>query len=462
MFLRQSFALLAFASVATFGSGQAFQQVAAASQADLERALQELAAVERRIADERIPLSRELNQLESEVIAKRREAQRATARTGNQASDLAALQNEARLRRDDVVYMSNLLNEYIRAFDTRIQSAERPQYVETITAALRAPEDDNLSAADRFQRQIAVVQASITRMRQIIGGATFDGQALGQNDVVEQGRFALVGPLAFFSSTDGSSGLAQMRPNSEMPVVRELPPRFAASIRQITQTGSGPLPLDPTLGNALQIELSRDTFVQHVRKGGVVMIFILTLAGAALLVALFKVFEISSVKRPRPGQVQEIIDLVRAGKRDAALAKAEAISGPYGDLLTAGVKHSGEDKELLEEILYERLLATQPRLERFLAFIALTAGAAPLLGLLGTVTGMIKTFQLITVFGTGDAKNLSSGISEALITTEFGLYVAIPALLAHGLLSRLAKGTLSDMEQTSVSFVNSVPHKDSL
>ena len=84
-----------------------------------------------------------------------------------------------------------------------------------------------------------------------------------------------------------------------------------------------------------------------------------------------------------------------------------------------------------------------------------------MLGLLGTVTGMIQTFKLITVFGTGDAKSLSSGISEALITTEFGLYVAIPALLAQALLSRKAKGTLSEMEQTSVAFVNGLANRRS-
>jgi biopolymer transport protein ExbB len=130
------------------------------------------------------------------------------------------------------------------------------------------------------------------------------------------------------------------------------------------------------------------------------------------------------------------------------------VDGPFGDVLLAGVQHAREEKELLEEVLYEKLLGAQPKLERMLAFVALTAAAAPLLGLLGTVTGMIRTFKLITVFGTGDAKQLSSGISEALITTEFGLYIAVPALLAHALLARLAKGKLSDIEQTSVAFVN--------
>ena len=88
--------------------------------------------------------------------------------------------------------------------------------------------------------------------------------------------------------------------------------------------------------------------------------------------------------------------------------------------------------------------------------MALTAAAAPLLGLLGTVTGMIKTFNLITIFGTGDAKSLSSGISEALVTTELGLVVAIPSLILHGLLSRMARQKLGDMEQTAVGFINGV------
>ena len=69
---------------------------------------------------------------------------------------------------------------------------------------------------------------------------------------------------------------------------------------------------------------------------------------------------------------------------------------------------------------------------------------------------MIKTFNLITIFGTGDAKSLSSGISEALVTTELGLIVAIPSLIMHGLLSRMARQKVGDMEQAAVSFTNGV------
>jgi biopolymer transport protein ExbB len=107
-------------------------------------------------------------------------------------------------------------------------------------------------------------------------------------------------------------------------------------------------------------------------------------------------------------------------------------------------------------MLFERILRVRPRLERFLPFLAITAAAAPLLGLLGTVIGMIKTFQLITIFGTGDAKSLSSGISEALVTTALGLCVAIPTLILHGALSRMARHKVGLLEQISVAFVNGV------
>ena len=98
------------------------------------------------------------------------------------------------------------------------------------------------------------------------------------------------------------------------------------------------------------------------------------------------------------------------------------------------------------------ILHRKPQLERFLPWLSVTAAATPLMGLLGTVVGMIKTFTLITIFGSGDPKALSSGISEALVTTELGLVVAIPTLIIHGALLRLAKRRISAMELTATEF----------
>jgi biopolymer transport protein ExbB len=97
------------------------------------------------------------------------------------------------------------------------------------------------------------------------------------------------------------------------------------------------------------------------------------------------------------------------------------------------------------------MLRELPRLERFITPLKVLAAVAPLLGLLGTVTGMIKTFQVITVFGTGDPRLMAGGISEALVTTQLGLMVAIPVLVAAGLLARRAQRIAGDMEEKAVA-----------
>ena len=133
---------------------------------------------------------------------------------------------------------------------------------------------------------------------------------------------------------------------------------------------------------------------------------------------------------------------------------AASIRGPAGEMLSAGIEHIQEPRDLVEEIMYEKILAAKLKLQSFLPFVAISASSAPLLGLLGTVTGIINTFKLITIFGSGDVKTLSGGISEALITTEFGLIVAIPSLLFHAFLSRKARGMLDQMEKAAVSLIN--------
>ena len=113
-------------------------------------------------------------------------------------------------------------------------------------------------------------------------------------------------------------------------------------------------------------------------------------------------------------------------------------------------------KETLERAVSEAAL----RLETGLGVVASALSGAPVLGLLGTVTGMMETFRLITVFGSGDARQLASGISEALITTEYGLVVAIPALILHALLSRKVQGVKSTMEMTSLAFLNGIKNHE--
>ena len=191
-------------------------------------------------------------------------------------------------------------------------------------------------------------------------------------------------------------------------------------------------------------------------KGGPVMWPIFALAGAALLVVLAKWLSMAFVRRPQRKALERLLEAVRSGQQSAAVDQAEAVGGPAGAMLKAGAEHLGEPRELVEEVMFEQVLQTRLRLNGWLPFVAICATSAPLLGLLGTVTGIMNTFTLMTVYGTGDPKTLSSGISEALITTEYGLIVAIPSLLLHAFLSRRAKGIVDDMEKAAVAFLNQV------
>jgi len=129
---------------------------------------------------------------------------------------------------------------------------------------------------------------------------------------------------------------------------------------------------------------------------------------------------------------------------------------PVPRVLLAGVKNRDMGREELENVLQEAILNEIPNLERFLSTLGMLAAISPLLGLLGTVTGMINTFHSITYYGTGDPRMMSAGISEALITTMLGLSVAIPVMLCHTLLSRKVENMIAQMEKKAVAFVNTL------
>ncbi|MFM7297239.1 MAG: MotA/TolQ/ExbB proton channel family protein, partial [Planctomycetota bacterium] len=301
-------------------------------------------------------------------------------------------------------------------------------------------------------------EASIGRLEDALGGTRFEGTAVDTSGTVKPGTFVMAGPVAMFRSTDGLAvGLAEQRLGSLEPAVIAFgKPEDAAAAAELVQTGSGKLPFDASQGNATKVEAIEETLLEHIFAGGPIMWPILGLAGAAILVALYKWARMAVLRMPSRRQIDALVEALAA--RDAKLAKERvaAIRGPVGEMLGVGVEHLNEPKELIEEVMYEKMLATKLKLNSMLPFVAISASAAPLLGLLGTVTGIMNTFSLMTVFGTGDVKTLSSGISEALITTEYGLIVAIPSLLLHAFLSRKARGVQDEMEKAAIAMMNQV------
>ncbi len=427
---------------------------------DLDQALEQLAAARTEVESQVVPLSQEVARLEQQVLEQRLAVQKAERFQENALVELNALKTQAKGRAEEVKFTDALLSEYERAFRVRIHVAEQERWKPMLEAAAQAAVSTELTPAERLVRRMELLKGSLGRLKSAAGGEVFEAKVLSPAGRLEPGRVALVGPVGMFSSQDGSlNGLVQQEINKADPTAFPLPASLTDGVRALVSSGTGLLAVDPTQGNAVKMASTKETIGEHILKGGVVMWPILAMAAIALLVAAAKWLQLSRVRLASTADLQVVLNHLKQRSTDRALSHARTIPGPAGDLLVTAVEHSDEKKEYLEEVLYERMLAAKPGLESLLPFIALTAAAAPLLGLLGTVTGMISTFNMISLFGTGDPKTLSGGISEALITTEFGLYVAIPAVLAHAFLSRKAKGVLGSMEQTAVGFINGIPEK---
>lgn len=434
------------------------ESLAAATQADLRAALDELAALRREIEAERLPLARRRTELEQEVLAARAALERARREEGNQLVLLGVLRTEVNGLSNEVRSLESLLAEYRRSVEARLSVAELNRHREILRATAAAEEAPDLAPADKLARQLEFVAASVDRLEALVGGDRFPGQALTPDGVLARGQFLQLGPATYFTTDDGAvSGVVEQCLNSAEPHLAALAPEQAAALRQVITQGTGQLPVDPTGGNALRVRATRDPLTVHIAKGGPVMVPILVLGAFALVIFAVKWLQIRRVRLARPGELRAILEALTTGQPARAERQAGDIRGPVGEMLAVAIRHHREPKEYVEEVMYEKILATRPRLERLVPFLALAAAAAPLLGLLGTVTGMINTFNMITVFGTGDPKTLAGGISEALITTEFGLIVAIPSLLLHAVLSRKVKAVLAGMEQTATAFINGLP-----
>lgn len=441
-----------------FAFGQdSFEGASSKAQSDLEASLTELADVRQSIADEKIPLLNKVTTLEDDVRQNQRKVDRLLRLRDNNDMGLNRLRDQVKGLKEQNEYAASLLDEFVRTFETRIDYSETQLYKATTEEARLILDDSDASQADRFVKQIAVISVALERLKKVVGGYTFEGLALEPGGNIIEGTFATFGPSVYFNSSDSKvQGIAVTRLNAAEAAIAIPGRNFEKGLINFVTKGDGTIPADATLGKALRMEEGNDTFFEHLAKGGSVGSVIIALGIACLIIGGFKAYEINQFKTPSQENVQKVILAIEAGNPADARTAASSIEGVGGDLLTAGVDNASTKRSNLEEILYEKILSAQPALERFLPFMALTAAAAPLLGLLGTVTGMIKTFNLITIFGTGDAKSLSSGISEALVTTELGLVVAIPSLILHGLLSRMAKQKIGDLEQISVSFINGV------
>lgn len=431
------------------------QDFSADARAKLEAATGELSQVRARITQERLPLAAELRELENKVLALRRERERMQRMVDNQSVGLTSLADQAKAYDDEAAYASNLLNDYLNRANASLTVGETARFGPALLGAMNQADAPGLPLRDKISLQLAGVKSALDRTAGNVGGARYPAEAVLPGGRVAQGDYAQIGPLGYFAA-DGTQAGVLVRGASEAPALIVFDPEAAPAIQAFLKSGSGRLPVDPTLGRALAIATSTESLGEHFIKGGLWMWPIAFFGVLALVIALFKLLDILPIKPLPEATLSQVVTLVHENKVPEALRLVGQINGPAADMIKTGLQNLHLSKELLEEFLFETLLTVKPRLERGITFITLAASVAPLLGLLGTVTGMIETFKLLTLFGTGDAKSLSSGISQALITTEFGLVVAIPALILGAIISRLVATRLSGLESLMINFGNRI------
>jgi biopolymer transport protein ExbB len=196
-------------------------------------------------------------------------------------------------------------------------------------------------------------------------------------------------------------------------------------------------------------------FVETLEDGGVIGYIIFGLGLFGLFLLILRVSVLSKAGSNVKNISQIVVDTFESGEGSTvALEKLKGYKGSTARVIKATLRNIKKDRAHVEDIVMENILNESTQIDRFGSFVLVIAAVAPLMGLLGTVTGMIETFDVITEFGTGDPKLLSGGISAALVTTMQGLIVAIPLLLIGNLLSGWAQSIKDSMEQNALHIVN--------
>jgi biopolymer transport protein ExbB len=228
------------------------------------------------------------------------------------------------------------------------------------------------------------------------------------------------------------------------------------AIRQYFDGDGNKLPVDISGGAALERLEPGRSFRDWLRSGGLLIWPLLLIAMVGLVLFLERLIKLSRLRGDTDDIMGEFKVCVMAGDWSRARRVCDQHpEAPACRILAVGLENRFQSDDILENNLREAILKEQPALERFLPTLGLLAAIAPLLGLLGTVTGMIGTFQVITRFGSGDPQLMAGGISEALITTQVGLAVALPILLGHHFLDRRVDRIMEDMEEKGLAFMGS-------
>lgn len=422
-----------------------------------EKARQELAEAKKEALENRRQISMDRNTLENELKAVRQNVTKLETSTSQLKDELSILTEQyeelTSKQADDELEMNELsgtvrtlAQDLIIMLNASLFTPLNPDRVEKIKPIL---------SKDRFpgiddMRDIADVLFSEA---QFTGGVSLQkGTFIDRSGHEQLGEILLVGSFTAMYRFEGETGFLKSQQGNLLTALPVLPSRKIRNQLSAYMDGDSDLIIfDPSGGAALKQVTHRVTYIERIRDGGFFVWPILAIGVIALLMVLERLIFLSRVRTNTDKIMGEVSELAAAEKWEECEEVINSKPGrPVYNILKAGLAGRCYDRETVDSILQEAILREVPRLERFLAILHVFAAIAPLLGLLGTVTGMIATFHVITLFGTGDPRLMAGGISEALITTMLGLSVAVPIMLAHTFLSRQVDHIIDDMEEKAV------------
>ncbi len=311
-----------------------------------------------------------------------------------------------------------------------------------------------LATIDEMEELWARLQQEMTESGKIAKFDTTVTRANGEKENVNATRIGAFGVVA-----DGEFLQWNVDNQQLVALARQPGGRFTSTINALSSAGAGSvvnMGLDPTRGSLLALEIQKASWGERIGspfggisngecylpfcdgQGGYVGAVIIMLGIIGVLLAIWKLIQLMGISR----------------KVNAQKTSTTADSGnPLGRVLKVYEDNHDTDVETLELKLGEAILGETPKITSNITLIQVISAVAPLLGLLGTVTGMIQTFQAITLFGAGDPKTMAGGISVALMTTVLGLVVAIPTILLHSVVSSRSKSLLHTLEEQSAGII---------
>ena len=377
---------------------------------------------------------RELERLEEELLALGVLVER-------KADDLRLLEEERNTSEDANDTIASIVNQA----NSRLRNFSIPVFDKGES------EEDDPAAVGRELKY--VFSESLGLLTSLSGRRIESGKFFMPDGKEVEGQIVRIGQIASFGSDGNVGGTLIPAGGGLLRLDNTDNHNVAKKLLAGNEPDELPIFLYESLDNLVETSKGK-TLSDTIEGGGFIGLIIIGLGFAALILIIFRAFILRKSGEGATADVEEIAEKVEKRRLDDASALTAAVPGALGRVLSNTIDGLRTDPEKVEDTIAETVMNEQPALDRFRIPLSVFAAVAPLLGLLGTVTGMIATFDIITVYGTGDPKLLSGGISEALITTQLGLMVAIPTLLIGNLLSSWANSITSTLEVKALRMVN--------